>query len=169
MANKDNAKYEKEHIKSVDKYLALKKDKSVKVKRVGIRKAGKYKNSPYTIYDSKFKVQLPTIHGFATYLGVVEKTLYNWAKAHKDFRIALNKIKNEQKQRLIDMGLSGDYNSTIAKLILSSNHGMKERVDATTGDEPINNFNDKQIDRIANRIARGKGNDGGTPSKEKSN
>jgi hypothetical protein len=45
---------------------------------------------------------------------------------------------------------------------------MKERVDATTDDEPINNFNDKQIDRIADRIARGKGDDGSTSSKKES-
>ncbi len=164
MANKNNAKYKEEYIKEADKYLALKKDGSVRVARKGIRKTGKYKDSPYTIYDTKFKVNLPTIVGFATHLGVVKKTLNNWGKAHKDFKVALNKIKSEQKQRLINMGLSGDYNPTIAKLLLSANHGMKERIDKTTDDQPINNFDDEQVDRIADRIARRKSDNGDSPS-----
>ncbi len=71
-------------------------------------------------------------------------------------------------QRLIDMGLSGVYNSTIAKLILSSNHGMRERLDKTSDDKPINNFNDEQVDRIADRISRRKSDDGGISSSKKS-
>ncbi len=169
MANKNNAKYEKGHIKKVDKYLASNKDKDVRVVRKGIRKTGKHKGSPYAVYDTKLKVKLPTIYGFATYLGVSEKTLNNWGRTHSKFRIALNKIKSEQKQRLINMGLSGEYNSTIAKFVLSSNHGMKERTDTTTDDEPINSFNDKQIDRIAERVARRKSDNGDTPSQEKFN
>ena len=35
------------------------------------------------------------------------------------------------------MGLSGDYNSTIAKLILSTNHGMREGTDITSDNKPI--------------------------------
>jgi curved DNA-binding protein CbpA len=39
----------------------------------------------------------------------------------------LKKILDEQKQRLLNKGASGEYNSTIAKLILSANHGMAEK------------------------------------------
>jgi hypothetical protein len=69
-------KYKEGYIKKVDEYLASKKDKNVRVARRGIRKAGKYKDSPYTIYDTKFKVNLPTMEGFARFLGVTKKTLY---------------------------------------------------------------------------------------------
>lgn len=169
MANVNNAKYKKEYIEKVDEYLEENKDTNVRISRRGIRKTGEYKDSPYVIYDTKFKVKLPTIYGFALYVGVSEKTVGNWGKVHKKFRRALDKIKNEQKQRLVNMGLSGDYNSTIAKFILSSNHGMKERKDLTSDDEPINSFNDEQIDRIADRIARRKNDDGGTSSAEESN
>lgn len=151
MGNTNALKYKEEYIAEVDVYLRKNKDRKLPQKK-------------------GLKVKLPTIYGFALYLGVAEKTLNNWGKNHKKFRRALNKIKNEQKKRLVNMGLSGDYNSTIAKLILSSDHGMRERVDSTSGDEPIdNNFTDEQADRIADRIARRKGNDGGTPSPEKSN
>lgn len=40
-----------------------------------------------------------------------------------------------QKRELINRGLLGTYNSTIAKLILSSNHMMTERIDQTSGGE----------------------------------
>ena len=156
-------KYKEEYVAEVDKYLKKNKDRNVKVLKQKSTKKG------YLIYENKLKVKLPTIGGFATYLGVCEMTLYNWAESNKSFRIALDKIKNEQKQRLLNSGLSGDYSSTIAKLILSSNHGMKERVDNTTDDKPINNFNDEQIDRIADRIARRKGDDGSISSSKKSN
>lgn len=140
--------YKEKYIKEVDKYLKKNKDRYTKFL--------KQKNKDYSTYESRLKVKLPTIVGFAIYLNVSEKSLYNWADVRPKFRVALNKIKNEQKQRLINSGLAGIYNSTIAKLILSSNHGMKERIDNTTDDEPINNFSDEQINRIADRIARGK-------------
>jgi len=142
--------YKEKYIKEVDKYLKKNKDRYTKfLKQKNLGKG-------YSTYESRLKVKLPTIVGFAIYLNVSEKSLYNWADVHSEFRVALDKIKNEQKQRLINSGLAGIYNSTIAKLILSSNHGMKERIDNTTDDEPINNFSDEQINRIADRIARGK-------------
>lgn len=153
-----NNDYDEKFIDEVDKYLKKNKDRSVKIIKM------KNEEKKTVSYENQLKVKLPTIIGFSVFLGFSEKTLYNWANLYPEFKEALKKIKNEQKQRLIDSGLSGQYNSTIAKLILSSNHGMKERVDNTTDDEPINNFNDEQIDRIADRIARGKGDDGGTSS-----
>jgi len=156
--NTYNLKYKEEYVGKVDEYLKKNRDRNVKVLKMRNNEKG------YVTYDTKLKVKLPTIYGFALYLGVAEKTVRNWGKAYKEFQGALNKIKNEQKQRLVNSGLSGDYNSSIAKLILSSEYGMKERTDKTSGDEPINNFNDEQIDRIADRIARRKGDDGGTSS-----
>lgn len=83
-------------------------------------------------YDNKIKVDLPTIEGFALYIGVNKTTLYEWDKKYPEFSNSLNKILVEQQKRLINNGLSGDYNSTIAKLILSSNHGMSDRVENKT-------------------------------------
>jgi hypothetical protein len=82
-------------------------------------------------------VKLSKLEGFAKFLGVTRKTLNNWAKDHPEFLLALERIKEEQKERLIDSGLSGDYNSTIAKLVLSSDHDIRERSDHTTKGESI--------------------------------
>lgn len=83
------------------------------------------------------KVNLPTIYGLALYLHVNKDTLYEWAKKYPDFSVALKDIEQTQAQRLLNEGLAGNYNPTIAKLILSANHGMKERVDTTTNDKDL--------------------------------
>jgi hypothetical protein len=97
-------------------------------------------------------VNLPSIERFALRLGANKTSLYEWAKKNEDFSNALRKIKQEQKDRLINNGLAGTYNSTIAKLVLSSNHGMTERADMTTQGDKINIYTDDQITAIASRI-----------------
>lgn len=105
------------------------------------RRVVKQSNSEkgYEMFEIKLQVKLPTIEGLASFLGVNKTTLYEWEKDHPEFSNALDQIRQEQAQRLINNGLSGDYNSTIAKLILSSNHGMRERVDSdlTSNGKPI--------------------------------
>ena len=116
-----------------------------------------------------YQVRLPTIEGFIAYLGFGKRTVYNWRAIHPEVNEALERIKQEQLQRLIDEGLGGYYNPTITKLILSANHGMKEEISTEISGEVTNKFDDRQIDRIAERIAaRGRSN--GDPSgEEKSN
>lgn len=77
----------------------------------------------------KLKVKLPTVDDFARYISVSRASVFLWAETYPEFSDSLEKITAEQKKRLLNSGLSGEYNSTIAKLILSSNHGMAERVD----------------------------------------
>lgn len=89
----------------------------------------------------RFSVQLPTIEGFALFLGVNKTTLYEWEEKYPEFSNSLSKIKDIQKSRLLNEGLAGNYNSTIAKLILSSNHGMAENThtDITSKGKSLNN------------------------------
>lgn len=106
--------YEEKYIEAAETYLATCKDE-----------------------PKERKVDLPTIEGFARYIGVNKTTLYEWSKVHDEFSNALEKIKTEQQTRLINQGLSGTYNSTIAKLVLSANHNMREKVDTTTNDKDL--------------------------------
>lgn len=116
--------YDSTFIQKVDEYLELRQDQEVDVQATD--KQGK------DIYTSKIKVNLPTVEGFAAFIGVNKTTLYEWEKIHPEFSNALESIRTEQHARLIDNGLSGDYNPTIAKLILSSNHGMAEKSETKT-------------------------------------
>lgn len=103
------SEYKEEYVDKVDEYLSITVD---------------------TIEEKK--VKLPTIEGFARYIGVNKTSLYEWEKKHDIFSNALDKIRQEQQQRLLDNGLAGTYNPTIAKLVLSANHGMREKQDVTT-------------------------------------
>ena len=124
-------KYKEEYNEQVNEYLELCQDEEVSLLESVNTKTGRER------FASKLKVNLPTIEGFARYLGVNKTSLYEWAKVYEEFSNSLERIKTEQATRLQNMGLSGEYNSTIAKLILSSNHGMRERSDITSDDEPI--------------------------------
>lgn len=121
--------YKREYVEGVYKYIASCKDTEIEFHKTRGEKSDSY--------DRILAVKLPTHEGFASYLNVAVKSLYTWAEAHPDFLQALEEIKAAQKEKLIAKGLSGEYNSTIAKLILSANHGMKERSDLTTDDKPI--------------------------------
>lgn len=74
------------------------------------------------------KVKLPTRGGLARYLGVSRDTLYEWAKVHEEFSYIMEILGSEQEDRLINMGLSGAYNPTIAKVLLTK-HGYNDTVE----------------------------------------
>jgi hypothetical protein len=75
----------------------------------------------------KEEEKLPTICGYAIYRGSPEKTIYAWAEKEEKFRKSLDFLLTFQKEQLLNMSLKGDYNSTIAKLMLSHNHKMIEK------------------------------------------
>jgi len=160
-----NAKYKNKHSREcLREYLAQCEDEVLQeVVQENVEKG-------YTMYKTTLKVKLPTVEGYARFLGFNRDTLFAWASVIPEFRIALDEIASRQKQVLIENGLQGSYNATIAKLILSNNHGMREKTDVTTDDLPIgSNFTDEQINRIADRVARRQIGDAGTPITEKSN
>jgi len=108
-------------------------------------KARRYVNAKY---PNKEEVT-PTIEGLSMYLGVARATIYTWAKDEKkrEFSDTVERLMAKQGRTLINGGLSGQLNPTITKLALSSNHGMRERVDMTSDDKalpaPVTNMLDK--------------------------
>lgn len=94
-------------------------------------------------WEHRIKVKLPTVEGLALFLDVSRDTIYEWGDKHKDFSDTLKKLKAKQAEQLISKGLSGDYSPIITKLILSSNHGMKEKTetDITSKGKQIGGFN----------------------------
>lgn len=159
--NQNASKYDPKYVDEVYKYIKKTKDRSKKVLKERNELRGR------DIYINTLQVKLVTREGFARLIDVTTTTLLNWESKYKEFRKALRVLDAEQKDRLINGGLAGAYNPTIAKLLLSSNHGMKERIDTTTQDEPVNNFNDEQINRIAERVLKGRSDANGSASSEK--
>lgn len=82
----------------------------------------------FTKYENRLKVKLPTIEGLAIYLKIHRDTVYQWAKEHPEFSDIISELRSKQAESLINNGLSGAYNPTIAKVLLSK-HGYKESVE----------------------------------------
>jgi hypothetical protein len=80
--------------------------------------------------------KVPTKGGLAVYLNVARETLYAWAKEYQEFSDVMEKLGADQEEKLINNGLNGSYNPTIAKVLLTK-HGYREGVDATTNDKDL--------------------------------
>ena len=76
---------------------------------------------------------IPTVAGLAICLGVRRETVWAWAKDadKKEFSNIVGDLQATQEKVLLSNGLKGFFNSTIAKLILSSKHGYAERTEHT--------------------------------------
>lgn len=122
-------KYDPKFVQKVDEYLATCVDEEDEFHKTRGEKSD--------TFERTLKVHLPKVEGFALFIGVHKDTLYAWAKENDEFSDALQKIIVLQHNILVDNALSGNYNPLIAKLMLSHNHGYKEKSDMTTNDESI--------------------------------
>ena len=121
--------YSQEILDNTLKYIELSEDKEEK-QLSGLSVKGT------ELYKTHYKVNLPTIEGLAYYLKVNRDTIYEWCKKHKEFSDIIESLKAKQAQELISKGLSGDYNPTIAKVLLTK-HGYREGIDQTTNYKDI--------------------------------
>lgn len=120
------SEYSEEIIKKSNEYLESCQDEEVEQE----------KKEGWTTY--KIKAKLPTLEGLANYLGISRETIYAWCKDKNksEFSDVIEKLRTEQADRLINSGLSGDYNPTIAKVLLTK-HGYREGIDQTTNDKDM--------------------------------
>lgn len=124
--------YDPKYIKEIEKYL--KKCSDIYEKRETQERTG---HNPSVLEESTITVNLPTITGFARFIKKSRKTIYNWRDNHDDFADALDAIMAEQEVRLVNQALGNKYNSTVANLMLSHNHGMVSKKDLTSGGKPL--------------------------------
>lgn len=93
---------------------------------------------------------IPSLVGLAQYIGRGKTTLYTWKNdknPDKDkFRDILLQIEEIQHEELLNNGLSGKFNSTISKLVLTK-HGYsdKQEVDQTVKSDVTVKADVKQI------------------------
>lgn len=118
--------------------------------------------------DGKTKVNLPSIEGLASYIDVNRDTIYEWCKVHPVFSDIIEKLKEKQINSLINNGLQGTYNPTIAKVMLAR-QGYRDAVDTdiTTKGEAVNNTSEiQELTKQLNEIHRGNGfsSNGGSTS-----
>jgi hypothetical protein len=71
---------------------------------------------------------IPTMQGLALYLGVSNKVLYNWRNENDEFLHIVEDLMDLQAKNLFRGGLTGDFNASITKLLLTK-HGFSDRVE----------------------------------------
>lgn len=81
---------------------------------------------------------VPSIAGLACYLGKSRSRVYEYGKLNEEFQDTLEAIQSLQESLLVNKGLTGDFNATITKLMLS-NHGYSEKqeIDHTSSDSSM--------------------------------
>jgi DNA-packaging protein gp3 len=111
-------------------------------------------------YERLVRVKLPTIEGLAVYLGIHKDTVYEWEKTYSTFSDVIADLRAIQADRLLNNGLSGDYNPVIAKVLLTK-HGYREGIEASgVGGKDLIPENTAEIDRLTaqlNEIHKGTG------------
>lgn len=113
-------------------YLCSEEMKMAKTKPVGrptkltdelMDKAKVYVQKDYLIDEL-----IPTMQGLALYLGVSNKVLYNWRNENDEFLHIVEDLMDLQAKNLFRGGLTGDFNASITKLLLTK-HGFSDRVE----------------------------------------
>lgn len=91
-------------------------------------------------------VNLPTLEGLAYHLKINKDTIQEWRKVHPEFSVLLGDLLAKQALSLVNNGLSGNYNPTIAKVLLTK-HGYREGIetDVTTNGEAFNTADPKLL------------------------
>lgn len=113
-------------------YLCSEEMKMAKTKPVGrptkltdelMDKAKVYVQKDYLIDEL-----IPTMQGLSLYLGVSNKVLYNWRNENDEFLHIVEDLMDLQAKNLFRGGLTGDFNASITKLLLTK-HGFSDRVE----------------------------------------
>ena len=68
----------------------------------------------------------PTLIGFVVFCNIRRATIYNY-KCNPEYKEIIADLEGFIESQFISKSLDGDYNSTIAKLCLSHNHGYTEK------------------------------------------
>jgi hypothetical protein len=78
---------------------------------------------------------IPSAAGLACWLGISKASVYNFGEQDPEFLDTLNAIQAKQETLTLNNGITGVFNSTIAKLVLA-NHGYSDKVqqDHTSSD-----------------------------------
>ncbi len=84
---------------------------------------------------------VPMVVGLCSYIGRSQTSIYKWAKDEdKQFADIVKDIGEKQQQELFNHSLRGDYNASMAKLMLTK-HGYSDKVDSdvTSGGKHVKN------------------------------
>lgn len=86
----------------------------------------------YIANYKEFDDVIPQIAGLALELGISRETVYDWAaqEEKKDFSDIVRDLLAGQERKLVNGGVSGDFNSPVTKMMLTK-HGYSDKIDNT--------------------------------------
>ena len=106
-------------------------------------------------YQRIIHANIPKRTGLAGYLKVNQETLTEWGKIYPDFSAALDEVDRQQHDRLVEGGLNGDFSPVITKLMLSNNHGYREKSEVDNNVKINEVFDENQLNNIFKRRGQG--------------
>lgn len=82
----------------------------------------------YLATCSPEQMTIPTLEGYARFIGTYADKVTRWAKRHPTFRRAIKEITDRQKEYLCNLGLFGgrEIGQAMAIFLLKANHKMVE-------------------------------------------
>lgn len=122
--------YSEEILEKTREYIDSCEDEQIQLVKQSNEQKG------YEMYENKLKVKLPSIEGLSLFLKVSRQRIYDWENKFNEFRDIIEELRAKQAKVLLENGLSGDYNPTITKVILTK-HGYREGIDQTTNDKDL--------------------------------
>ncbi len=93
---------------------------------------------------------IPSAAGLACWLGIAKSSVYLYSDQDEEFSDTLSAIQAKQETVTLNNGMTGKFNSTIAKLVLA-NHGYSDKVqqDVTTNGKDITSSGDAVLAALA--------------------
>ncbi len=92
--------------------------------------------------EAPYNELIPSIAGLALALGLSRSTVYDWSNQKEKTEISyiVKQLMQKQEILLFSAGLTGNYNASITKLMLTK-HGYNDKVDTdvTSGGKEISN------------------------------
>lgn len=103
----------------------------------------------YVLNYADYGDQIPSIAGLACELSISRETCHTWAKDEDkpEFSDIVRDISQAQERRLLNGGLSGDFNPSIAKLVMTK-HGYTDKIETEhSGSINFTDLTEEDLDR----------------------
>jgi hypothetical protein len=91
---------------------------------------------------------VPSLVGLCRVINRSRQTLYNWSNDDSEFLDILEAINENQELVTLNKALTGEYNATIAKLLLGK-HGYTDRQTLRADVRDVSAMSDAELEAIA--------------------
>ena len=91
---------------------------------------------------------VPSLVGLCRVINRSRQTLYNWSNDDSEFLDILEAINENQELVTLNKSLTGEYNATIAKLLLGK-HGYTDRQTLRADVRDVSAMSDAELEAIA--------------------